>query len=175
MYSNFMHTLLTKGSSWQPQSLPSLPDLQQQHAKWIPSIEITLKEAGEWNGWSLGSRQKKHPLIWIHYESDLWKTGPSSIWGGGGCDGCNLPPPPPPPPPLWKWRPFLSPPPLFFQVCRKAVVCRTVHLIWSEDLFFCSPPPPPISESFVWAWKIMSLDYINVFSKDPARMHTRDH
>ena len=24
------------------------------YAKWIPPIEITLKEAGEWNGWSLG-------------------------------------------------------------------------------------------------------------------------
>ena len=40
------------------------------HAKWIPAIEITLKEAGEWNGWSLGLG-RRNPLIWIHYESPL--------------------------------------------------------------------------------------------------------
>ena len=56
MYSNFMHTLLTfyKVVLDNCKACRGLPDLATNnvHAKWIPAIEITLKEAGEWNGLS---------------------------------------------------------------------------------------------------------------------------
>ena len=49
------------------------------YAKWIPAIEIILKEAGEWNGWSLGSSRR-------NIDSFQYITKVASAEKHGGCN-----------------------------------------------------------------------------------------
>ena len=69
-----MHTLLTKGCSWWPQSLSKvqLSDVATTNVCKVDTSNRNHIERRRWMKWLItGLRQKKYPLIWLHYESGL--------------------------------------------------------------------------------------------------------
>ena len=73
MYSNFMHTLLTKGCFLTTAKLVrGLSDVATANVCKVDTSSRNHIERSRWMKWLItGLRQKKYPLIWIHYESPL--------------------------------------------------------------------------------------------------------
>ena len=92
MYSHFMHTLFNNNRLFLTTAklVRGLSDIATTNVCKVDTSNRNLIERSRWMKWLItGLRQKKYPLIWMHYESGLFYATETHCHHSTGWIGCS--------------------------------------------------------------------------------------